>query len=97
MFSAKHNLFPPQLPVSTRLNLKNSKLRHYPFMAPIHSRMPAILERDAWPAWLGQNVGDLVAPLRPAAEDVLWAVPVSVAVNSVQDNEAELLAVERKI
>lgn len=61
-------------------------------MAPIHNRMPVILERDTWPARLGEDAGEPMALLRPAAEDVLRAVPVSTAVNSMRNNGAELLS-----
>lgn len=60
-------------------------------MTPIHNRMPVILERDAWPVWLGEAAGDHLAALRPAGEAVLRAVAVSRAVNSVRNNGAELL------
>jgi putative SOS response-associated peptidase YedK len=59
-------------------------------MTPIHARMPVVLERDAWPVWLGEAAGDHLALLRPAGEDVLRAVPVSRAVNRVRNNGAEL-------
>jgi putative SOS response-associated peptidase YedK len=60
-------------------------------MTPIHARMPVVLERDAWPVWLGEAAGDHLALLHPAGEDVLRAVAVSRAVNSVRNNGAELL------
>jgi putative SOS response-associated peptidase YedK len=34
-------------------------------VAPVHDRMPAILEPDAWPLWLGEAEGDPAAVLRP--------------------------------
>ena len=34
-------------------------------VAPVHDRMPAILDRDAWPVWLGEADGDPAALLRP--------------------------------
>jgi putative SOS response-associated peptidase YedK len=34
-------------------------------VAPVHDRMPAILDPDAWPVWLGEAEGDPAALLRP--------------------------------
>jgi len=61
-----------------------------PMMATINNRVPVVLDRDAWPVWLGGATGDPLALLRPAGEDVLRAVAVSRAVNSVRNNGAEL-------
>ncbi len=61
-------------------------------MAPIHDRMPVILEPSDWPAWLGEAEGDPAALLRPAADDVLRVWPVARAVNSPRNNGADLLA-----
>jgi len=60
-------------------------------MAPIHDRMPVILEAADWPTWLGQDGGDIAALMRPAGDDVLRLWPVSRAVNSVRNNAADLL------
>ena len=60
-------------------------------MAPIHDRMPLVLEPADWPVWLGEQEGDLKALLRPAADAVLRTWPVSTDVNSVRHNGAELL------
>jgi len=60
-------------------------------MAAIYNRMPVVLERDAWPVWLGEESGDHLAVLRPSGEDVLRAVPVSRAVNNVLNNGPTLL------
>ena len=35
-------------------------------MARLHDRMPVILEDGDWPVWLGEEVGDHLALLRPA-------------------------------
>ncbi|MFZ5477241.1 MAG: SOS response-associated peptidase [Myxococcota bacterium] len=61
-------------------------------VAPIHDRMPVILPRDAWAAWLaGDTAPDvLLALLRPCADDVLEAVRVSDAVNSIANDGPEL-------
>ncbi len=60
-------------------------------MASLHDRMPVILEPDAWPVWLGEEVGDFAALLRPAPAGTVRLWPVSRAVNSVRNNGPELL------
>ena len=57
-------------------------------LAPIHDRMPVVLERTDWAAWLGDGPGDL---MRPARDDVLRRWPVSARVNSSRHNGRELL------
>jgi putative SOS response-associated peptidase YedK len=37
-------------------------------VAPVHDRMPAILDRDRWPVWLGETEGDPAGLLRPLAD-----------------------------
>ena len=63
-------------------------------MAPIHNRMPVILEEEDWRTWLGEVPRDPLDLLRPAAEDVLRLWPVGRAVNNVQNNGAVLLEKE---
>lgn len=59
-------------------------------IAPIHERMPAILEPEAWPLWLGETEGDATGLLRPSAAPLrLWRV--STAVNSPAHDGAALL------
>jgi len=60
-------------------------------MAPIHDRMPLVLEPADWPAWLGEIDGDPAALLRPAADDLLRAWPVSTRVNTPRNDAAYLL------
>jgi putative SOS response-associated peptidase YedK len=60
-------------------------------MAPIHNRMPVILEPGDWPVWLGEAANDPSVLLHPPAEDVLRAWPVSLRVNSSRNNDASLL------
>src|SRR5207245_10977278 len=38
-------------------------------MSALHDRMPVILEPEAWPVWLGEQEGDPIQLLRPAAEE----------------------------
>lgn len=58
------------------------------FMAPIHSRMPAILEGDDVDAWLTVSTGDDL--LRPS-EGELAAHPVDRPVGSSRNNRPDLL------
>jgi putative SOS response-associated peptidase YedK len=64
-------------------------------VAPIHDRMPAILEPESWDVWLDPSIDDrelLQSLLVPAANDVLVVYPVSRAVNSPKNNGPDLLA-----
>jgi putative SOS response-associated peptidase YedK len=60
-------------------------------MAQLHNRMPVVLERAAWPVWLGEEEDDYQALLRPATRGALRLWPVSRAVNSVRNNWPQLL------
>ena len=60
-------------------------------MAPIHDRMPVILEERNWPAWLGEEDGDLDAMLHSGGAGLLRIWPVSVRVNRPANNGPELL------
>ena len=57
-------------------------------LTSIHDRMPVVLERDDWAAWLDEGPIDR---LRPAADDVLRRWKVSSRVNSVRNNDAGML------
>lgn len=64
-------------------------------VAPIHDRMPVILERSAWEEWLDptyEDVDALTGMLGPAPDDLLTVWPVSVAVNDVHRHDDELVA-----
>ena len=63
-------------------------------LAAMHHRMPVILPREAWPAWLGEVEADeaeLRALLRPCPPEWLAAWPVSARVNKVTENGPGLL------
>ena len=63
-------------------------------MAPIHDRMPVILDRADWQRWLDPsitNVEELQSLLVPASNAVLGAIAVSTQVNSVKNNDASLI------
>ena len=67
------------------------------FMAEIHNtrrREPAILAPRDQQTWLAGNAADARASLRPAAEGVLSAHPVSTRVNSPRNQGPELIAVQ---
>ena len=63
----------------------------------IHDRMPLMVERDRWAAWLDPTVGrdgerdDLLSLLVPAAPGRLEAFPVSTDVNNVRNNGPSLV------
>ena len=64
------------------------------FMAPIHDRMPVLLERSAWDAWLdpsNDDVDELSAMLMPAAEGILRSHQVGRAVGNVRNRDASLI------
>ena len=57
-------------------------------MAPIHDRMPVILEREQWEAWLDPEEHDVAALetlLVPAASGILRMREVSTEVNNVRN------------
>jgi putative SOS response-associated peptidase YedK len=64
-------------------------------IAPIHDRMPVILKRDDWRAWLDPNFQDrshLQSLLRPADEDLLESWEVGAYVNNVRHEGEECIA-----
>ena len=63
-------------------------------VARLHNRMPVVLDRADWDAWLGETtpLTDLRPLLRPAPATWLDAYAVSPAVNNVRNEGAELLA-----
>jgi putative SOS response-associated peptidase YedK len=62
--------------------------------AQVHNRMPVILPDEAWPVWLGEEMGDgarlkaLLAPY-PAGAMTMW--PVSKRVGNVRNNDPTLI------
>jgi putative SOS response-associated peptidase YedK len=62
--------------------------------AEIHNRMPAVLEPEMWPAWLGEQpatVQDLRAMLAPYPADGMVFWPISARVGNVRNNDASLI------
>jgi putative SOS response-associated peptidase YedK len=63
-------------------------------IAPLHDRMPVMLEEPDWGRWLDRGVEDvdtLGRLLTPAANDLLVAYPVGTAVNSADNDGPELV------
>lgn len=63
-------------------------------LAPVHHRMPVVLERAAWDEWLDPDVDDvgaLARLLRPAADDRLVLHAVSTKVNGSRANGPDLI------
>ena len=63
-------------------------------LAPLHDRMPVILDPRHWPAWLGEEAADpaqlrtLLAPY-PADDMAIW--PVGPRVGNVKNNDPSLI------
>ena len=60
-------------------------------MAPIHHRMPLVLEPADWPLWLGEAGPGAARLMRPPPEDALEAHRVGTAVNSNRASGPELI------
>ena len=63
-------------------------------LAPLHDRMPVVLEQHDWDRWLdpsADDVGVLGRMLVPASNDLLVAYPVGSAVNSADNDGPELV------
>jgi putative SOS response-associated peptidase YedK len=63
-------------------------------LAAIQERMPVIIEKDAWPLWMGEVEGDILSLLRPGPEHVLRVWPVGKRVGNVKNNGPALLEPE---
>ena len=61
-------------------------------LAPVHDRMPVVVEETDWPAWLGEIEANPKALLHPSPENTLRLWPVGNAVSSVRNDGPELLA-----
>ena len=62
--------------------------------ALVHHRMPVLLDRADWPAWLGETgaaAEELLALLRPSPAEALACWPVDRRVGRVAENDAALL------
>jgi putative SOS response-associated peptidase YedK len=64
-------------------------------LAPLHDRMPVVLDDSAWDEWLdpaNHDVDALGALLVPAPDEWFEAYPVSTRVNSPRNDDADLVA-----
>ncbi|KKS96359.1 MAG: YoaM [Candidatus Gottesmanbacteria bacterium GW2011_GWA2_43_14] len=68
-----------------------------PLVAPIHNRMPAILEEKNEEKWLEESAATnkLLDFLKPFPENEMEAYPVSRAVNYAENNSEDLIKPER--
>ena len=71
-------------------------LEAFDFVAAPALNKPLVLEPAHWPVLLGEADGEPSKLLRPAADDVLRAWPISTTVNSVRHNGPELLRPTRQ-
>jgi len=63
-------------------------------IARLHDRMPVVLPRDVWDAWLdpdNDDVASLHGLLVPAPDELFELTPVSTAVNTVTNDGPELV------
>ena len=60
--------------------------------APVHDRMPVLIQREDWPIWLGEAAGNAAEFFHPASAGLVETWPVGRAVNSPRNNGPELLA-----
>ena len=61
-----------------------------PALAPIHARMPVLLEPPDWPLWLGETAGDPTAMLHPTDTHLrIW--PIGPAVGNAHTDGPDLL------
>jgi len=62
-------------------------------LAPLHSRMPVILDEGDWDAWLDEAIEPRILRglLRPAPEEAIEVYAVGLAVNNVRNNGPSLL------
>ena len=67
-------------------------------VAPIHTRMPVLLQPQAERAWLASDtpLRELLAFLRPYPAELMRAYQVSALVNSATVDEPELITPERE-
>ena len=62
--------------------------------AELHNRMPTVIGREAWRAWLGEEPSDpheLKALLAPYSTEEMTCWPVSTRVGNVKNNDPTLI------
>ena len=63
-------------------------------MGGLHDRMPVILAENDWPKWLGEKPAseqELLALLKPCADETLKTWPVDKMVGKVRNNGPQLI------
>jgi len=80
---------------------KGNEMPHYAIitteanelMAPIHNRMPVIIDKEAESDWISDGLSDtdLGQFLKPVPDDYLKCYEISTLVNSVKNNTADIL------
>jgi putative SOS response-associated peptidase YedK len=60
-------------------------------MAPIHHRLPLVIEQADWGLWLGEQGHGAAVLMKPAGDEVLALHRVSTAVNSNRAEGPELI------
>lgn len=60
----------------------------------VHDRMPVVLERDEWSAWLDAHTpqAELERLMNPTEAGVIAAYRISTRVNAVRNNDSELIS-----
>lgn len=61
-------------------------------MAPIHDRMPVLLQPEDWNLWLEGSAEQASTLLHPCADELIQTWPVSRRVNRIQEDDAGLVA-----
>lgn len=60
-------------------------------LAPLHERMPVILDKDAWAVWLGEDEGDYQSLMAAYPQEKLALWPVDKRVGNVKNNDPGLI------
>jgi len=60
-------------------------------LAPIHHRMPVILDPKDYDAWLDPKNRDAAALLKPAPDAAMRATPISTRVNAVRNDDPSVI------
>jgi putative SOS response-associated peptidase YedK len=61
-------------------------------LAPIHHRMPVILDPKDYATWLDPQNAEPQSLLQPAPDELMQAIPVSTRVNAVRNDDPDCIA-----